>query len=239
MSLEITVPAKYICAIKLFTAGEEDSRTQLHNIGFEVSPKTIFMYASNARMLGCFGIYNPNKSQIKETIIDILVPKDLFKAVKPSNGDVSLVFDDEFNDYDKYKKKWTLKYKKVDISYWVGRELKKASGETITNCAFGDWKKTFPEKTSGEVAQFDPKHIEILGKANRMLTSGRGDMVHISHNGEMPAIVHLDEQDFIGVMSSLNKNFFGFHVKTIPAWLEVYQRNARYEAENNKGGKKA
>jgi DNA polymerase-3 subunit beta len=76
-------------------------------------------------------------------------------------------------------------------------------GFTPLSGKFPDYMRVIPDKTSGEVGQFDAEYIYAFAQVNKALGASKSGLVKIDHNGgSAVALVHLSADDnFVGVLA--------------------------------------
>ena len=73
-------------------------------------------------------------------------------------------------------------------------------GFSFIGGVYPDWRRVVPEKTSGDVAQFDVELLVQLMKCNKALGAKWPGRIKLSHNGSSGALVSLVDDRFVGVV---------------------------------------
>lgn len=192
MEYNLTVPAAYIAVLKLFV-GKQDIRQYLNGIALEIGASESRAVATDGHRLGMFRIKS-EQPYVSPTdpLINILIPLELLQGIK-AKGEVEISLGEcevleplpgQQRDLS-VRRPVTLTYAGVSVS-----------GMT-TDARYVDFRRSIPQKTSGEAAQFNPLYVGDLHKAAHLLGYKLGG--GIAHNGTLPALIHLDE-NFIGVI---------------------------------------
>jgi len=162
-------------------AAEKDIRFYMNGvyIDFQVD-KTIYV-ATNGHILGVY-----TEDAKNEHTFNVIVPRDIVKQLKPKKGTAkwgTLVFDPEAK---------------------TGRILNPADsqdfGFTSLAGVYPDYLRVIPDKTSGEVGQFDAQYVYAFAQVNKALGASYPGRFKIDHNGERGALVHLPDENFVGVL---------------------------------------
>ena len=162
-------------------AADKDIRQYLNGVYIDFQfDKTIYV-ATNGHMLGVYTEVAQN-----EHTFTVIIPRDLVKQLKPKPGNAkwgTLVFDPEAK---------------------TGRVLNPANsqdfGFTPIEGVYPDYMRVIPEKTSGEVGQFDAEYVYAFAQVNKALGASYPGRFKIDHNGERGALVHLPDENFVGVL---------------------------------------
>lgn len=80
---------------------------------------------------------------------------------------------------------------------------------------FPDYERVVPHAISGEVAQFDPELIARFAKAAAVY-SGKSRAIRIEHNGDGGALVHANDDGFIGIVMPWRTG----GTVGLPAWIK-------------------
>ena len=163
-------------------AAEKDIRFYMNGvyIDFQVD-KTIYV-ATNGHILGVY-----TEDAENEHTFTVIIPRDVVKQLKPKKGTAKwgkLVFDPESNS---------------------GRVLNPANsqdlGFTPLGGSYPDYLRVIPDKTSGEVGQFDAEYLYAFAQVNKALGASNPGVFKLDHNGERgAALVHLFDDNFTGVI---------------------------------------
>lgn len=199
MEIKITVPAKYIAVLMLFSA-KNDERKYFNGINFEIGGAEVRMVATDGHRLGCFRIKSEQEG-ITEPRTNLIVPIELFERIALEGGDVIVTFGKERAGASQ----------PVTVSQG---DLLRLAGETIY-AKYPDWRKAIPKKVSGEAAQLNPAYIHDLVMAWGVLHGSAPHRALIGHNGEKPALVDLYDENFIGVVAALTETKT---LKAPPSW---------------------
>ena len=205
MEVKLTVPAKYIAALKLFTA-EKDIRYYLNGICLEIGRTESRIVATNGHMLGCFRVVS-DQPDIDKPLTSICIASDLLKHIKPA-GDVEFVIGAPVSDTDGRRE--------VRITY-AGLSI---AGHT-TDARYPDWRRVIPDKVSGESAQFNPEYIGRLAKAWACLHGKKNPLVGIGYNGQECALIGLQDSDFIGAIMPISTGYVAIP-SARPDWVSDF-----------------
>jgi hypothetical protein len=214
ITVTLNVPARYICALKLFAA-ENDIRQKLNGIVLEIGRENTYLVASDAYVLGCLRLES-EQPEIGLSPITVIIPNRLLENIKPK-GCVEITLqalvclglvDEEPESCD-----WPIAFK-YDTLEWSGKTM---------NEKYLDWRqRCFPKEYSGKSCQFHMSDWIRLDKAARLLSGRKRSHVTVNYNGQKPALVDLDFSDFIGLVSprldDSNKA-----VPHPPDWLQLEQ----------------
>jgi len=165
----------------LFLAAEKDIRRYLNGVYVDFQlDKTIYV-ATNGHILGVY-----TETAQNEHPFNIIIPRDVVKQLKPKPG----------------IKKWgKLIY---DAESKSGRILNSANsqdfGFTPPPGVYPDYQRVIPEKTSGEVGQYDAEYIYAFAQVNKALGAKYPGIFKIDHNGEGAALIHLPDTAFTGIL---------------------------------------
>jgi hypothetical protein len=193
MRIELTVPAKYIQALKLFAA-KKDIRYYLKAINFEIGKEESRMIASDGVKMGVFRLISP-QSEIKDPIGNVIIPIEVFKSIK-TLGDIEI----------------SIGEVAVGCS---GRLIKisNAGGMPLTVVSmdnhYPDYRRLFLNvgADAETVSQFDPQHLYEIGKAYKALHVGNKKMLSefplIKHSGKTAALIDLGDENFTGLIHPL------------------------------------
>jgi len=142
--------------------------------------KTVYV-ATNGHMLGIY-----TEAAHNDHMFNIIVPRDVVKQLKPKSG----------------KAKWgKLSF---DPESKLGRIINPANSQDFGFIppagVYPDYMRVIPDKTSGEVGQFNAEYLYAFAQVNKVLGAWNPGWVKINHNGERGAIVHLSDDRFTGVI---------------------------------------
>ena len=180
------IPVKYLNAARQFAA-TKDTRAYLKGV-----------YVDGDRIVGCdgamCGVFRlpepvPFKVLLPNTLLDRLkIPKQITT--------VDLSVEDS----------------KVIISY-AGAQVT----EEVDCPNYPDYRRVMPKSVTGEAAQFD---ISLLNRINKAAEALHGksatSRVRIAHNGQGPALIHLDDENFTGCITPLRDQDVP---RETPAWV--------------------
>jgi len=163
-------------------AAEKDIRFYLNGIYIDFqADKTVYV-ATNGHILGIY-----TEKAENEHVFSVIIPRDVVKQLKPKKG--------------------TAKWGKIsyDPETKAGRILNPANtqdfGFTPIEGVYPDYMRVIPEKTSGEVGQFDAEYVYAFAQVNKALGASYPGRFKIDHNGERgAALVHLFDDNFTGVI---------------------------------------
>ena len=212
MEIKLTVPAKYIAALKLFAA-EKDTRYYLNGIYLEIGRSEAHLVATNGHIMGVFRVKR-EQLDIDEPVKNVIIPNEMLKHIK-TNGNVEIVLGDALPDSN--ARPVTLDYNGLAVS-----------GQTVDAC-YPEWQRHFINlKPSGIAAQFNAEYIGRMAKAWAHLYGKRSPMVAIAHNGDGPALIGLDDGNFCGVIMPMGKDYIA-----VPACAPDWARGAGSRAVEN------
>lgn len=203
----LTVEARYIAALSLF-CGNPDDHECFSGICFEIRQAESRLVATNGHMLAVARIQQKPENFFFP-ILDMIVPVHLFKSVTPS-GSVKIEIGDQLVRFSKDGAEILSHYYQVTVTY---------DGITISGNSLDTpspkWRKVIPKKVSGELAQFNPNYIGMLGKVQETLEADSdATCVGIGHNGKGPALVEFSDRNFIAVVMPTSRE----PPSTAPDW---------------------
>jgi DNA polymerase-3 subunit beta len=203
----LTVEARYIAALSLF-CGNTDDHECFGGICFEIMQNESRLVATNGHMLAVARIQQKPENFFFP-ILGMIVPIHLFKSVT-ANGIVQIEIGDQLVKFGKDGSEILSYHYPVTVTY---------DGTTISGNSIDtpspNWRKVIPKKVSGEIAQFNPNYIGLLGKAQETLREDYdSSWVGIGHNGKGPALVEFSDRNFIAVVMPTTKE----NPSTAPDW---------------------
>jgi len=189
----LTIDARYIAALSLF-CGDAEYREYFGGICFEVGYTESRLVATNGDILAVARIQENTKNFIFP-ILNMTVPVHLFESIKPS-GMVKIEIGEQILRYSSDGTEIMSNHYPVTVTY-DGLTI---SGNSL-DTPFPNWRKVVPKKVSGEIAQFNPNYIGMLGKVQEILNPDvDATFVGIGHNGKGPALVEFSDRNFIAVV---------------------------------------
>lgn len=211
MEITLTVPAEFIAVLKLFAA-EKDVREYLNGIGVEIGATESRLVASNGEMLGCFRVMS-EQPEVTAPLTNIVIPNDLLKQIKPK-GTVEITL-------GPLEAKTAGNGEEVPVSHSRPVSIAHAgvtlSGMTIDSEA-PNYRGVIPLRVSGQPGQFNPRLTGALAKAWAILHGGKSTpCVGIGFNGEDPALIDLNNDNFIGIFMPLRPKVVNAPVSA-PPW---------------------
>jgi len=178
--MENTINIEVIRAF-LHLASKKDFRPHLAGVYVDFqSDKTVYA-ATNGHVLGVYTEDAKNEHAFK-----VIVPYDVVKQLKPKTA--------------------TSKWGKLiyDPESKSGRILNPGAGQdlgfTSLPNSYPDFYKVIPDNTSGETAQFDAEYVYAFAQVNKSLGASKPGHFKIDHNGTGGALVHLSDENFVGVL---------------------------------------
>ncbi|MCI0350569.1 MAG: hypothetical protein L0Z53_14185 [Acidobacteriales bacterium] len=205
--VKVTVPAKYICVLKLFCAQKHDVRTHLRGVCLEILGTEARLVATDGYRLGVFRVRNAGLPVATE-MLTAAIPSDLLADIKPK-GSVIITLGEQ--DKVSIERPITIEYPGGGI----------VTGRTIGG-SYPNYRRLIPRELSGDAAQFNAEYIADLAKAARILHESKNISMclpTIGYNGKDAALIDLGNEDFVGVIMPLCDNA----PKRLHAW--VYEMN--------------
>jgi len=210
----LTVEARYIAALSLFCGKPEDHEC-FGGICFEIGQHESRLIATNGHILAVARVQQKPENFIFP-ILDMVVPVHLFESVTP-NGNVKIEIGEQLVRVGKSSGEILSYYHPVTVTY----EGMTISGNSLKT-PFPRWERVIPQEVSGQVAQFNPKYIAILGKAQQTLSAdGDESRVGIGHNGKGPALVEFSDRNFVAVIMPTIRGT----PSTAPEWCHRLSKN--------------
>lgn len=209
-NITIPVPADIMRAIRLFAA-TTDIRHYLNGVCVDVGPCGARLIATDGHMLAIAHVPFDGADIIVP--FQAIIPNESLANVKAKNvNPVTLAMECEKDSTT--QRQFTVRGDKVQVS-----------GVTIDG-SFPNWQRVIPKECSGELAQFNPRYLGIIGKAADILVgtvkSSSGNrfpscpMIH--HNGENAAIVNI-RHDFLAVVMPIRSD--RKTILDIPSWVHA------------------
>lgn len=195
--IKITVPAKYIAALKLFAA-YSGRRNYLKGINLEIGRHESRLVATNGVILGCFRVIC-EQPDVTEPLRDIIIPNELVMPIR-AYGEVEITIGPiDPNQNDDGDAVQAIRARQITLAYgW-----RKMKGKTLDG-EFPDYRRVIPSKVSGDPAQFNPYDVGTLSKAYIALHGARKQPLFcIGFNGTKAALIDLDDPNFVGVISPI------------------------------------
>jgi len=179
--MENTINIEATKALLPLAAGK-DIRRYLNGVYIEFQADKTFYVAANGHVLGIY-----TESVENEHTFNVIIPRGVVKQLKPKSGTEKwgkLIYDPEAKS---------------------GRILNPANsqdfGFTSLAGVYPDYTRIIPDKTSGEVGQFDAEYLYAFAQVNKALGSRNPGVFKLDHNGERgAALVHLSDDRFTGVI---------------------------------------
>jgi DNA polymerase III sliding clamp (beta) subunit (PCNA family) len=208
MTTLITIPTKYLKALKVF-AGKKEEREYLNGIWLDISPKSVKAIATNGHILGVFNLAVP--ADITNSL-HVIIPNDLLDRAKLGKSKQTYIVINEK----------AFKAEK-DYSYHVTiRTDEGMHCDGISyNGGFPEYRSRIPSTTSGEAAHYNVTLLEKIAKAYRELHGSTKEYSYnawIRQNGMQGGLFSLDEYDFIGVIMPVRPDVAKSTI-TRPEWL--------------------
>lgn len=195
--IKITVPARYIAALKLFAA-YSGHRNYPKGINLEIGRYESRLVATNGVILGCFRVIG-DQPDVTEPLRDIIIPNELVRPIR-SYGHVEITIGPiDTNQNDDGDAATVSRARPITLAYgW-----RKMKGKTLDG-GFPDYRRVIPSKVSGDPAQFNPYDVGTLSKAYIALHGARKQPLFcIGFNGTKAALIDLDDPNFVGVISPI------------------------------------
>lgn len=106
-------------------------------------------------------------------------------------------------------------------------KIKLALDGTIIECRpidgkFPDYRRVFPEKTSGETGNFNGEYLADFDKICQKITGNKNAIALISHNGLSAALVDFQDENCIAVICPLRETTLTSIIK--PLWVSNNQK---------------
>lgn len=170
----------------LHLASKGDIRPAINGVFVDFqADKTIYV-ATNGHILGVY----TESTGMSETghVFSVIVPYEVVKQLKPNPKSKlgKLIYDPE-----------SKSGRIINPAAW--QDL----GFTPPDLVYPDYTHVIPDKTSGEVAQFDAEYVYAFAKVNKALGAAYPGRFMIDHNGARAALVHLSDEKFLGVLMPL------------------------------------
>ncbi len=202
MEIKLTVPAKYLAALKLFMA-KQDVRFYLKGIALEIGKHETRMVATDGTVAAACRLLS-DQPEITETPVNVILPDTLLHAIK-AKGDAVI----HIGPREAPRNSCPVRISYAGVDY----------AGTSTDGVYPPWRRIVPTKVSGELAQFNPEIVALVGKAACLIRGKNGPMhVSVGHNGGAAALVDFNDEAFMALISP-NK----IKTPTAPAaWVHEY-----------------
>lgn len=214
MTIQFTLPADIVVALQQFAA-QKDVRYYLNGIHIELHADHAIVCATDGTILGFAHVLLAEELPPFTAPLSLVVPNPVLTGIKARGSRVVFEFG-AARLVDPADADSTVR----DVS--VEQDGVRRAGQTIV-ARYPDVRQAVPRRVSGEAAQFSGALIARLWAATQALNpkAGRKNS-HISpliaHNGEGPALVSFNRDDFFGVIVPLRPD--GATAPTAPpAWL--------------------
>lgn len=168
-------------------AGDRDVRFYLNSVMVEVQQTQTRYVATTGAVLGLYS--EPRENDTSETI-QIIVPRDVVKQLKPNKKMVfgSLVLNDD----------------------GTARILNPASEQDIgfkpIDGVFPDYQRVVPKEVDGTAGNYDVELLYQFVEVNKALGAKYPGMIDLQQNGPTAAaLVRLTDPDFTGVVMPYRK----------------------------------
>jgi len=179
-------------------AADNDLRYYLNGVHITASAGETRLAATDGHVLG---IHRSEQENEDITYAEFILPLDVIKLLKPASKNIDSVI--------------------IDTDGLTGT-ITAVTGATINFSAidgkFPDIQRVIPHRVSGEIAQFRPALLERFAKAAKLLGS-KNQLIHVAHNGNGAALVHLDvSASFVGVVMPFRSFADDGESKSPPMW---------------------
>jgi DNA polymerase-3 subunit beta len=198
-----------IIAMKIYTtlsalkaiailAADNDIRYYLNGVQITANATETRLAATDGHVLG---IHRSEQQNENIDFVEFILPLDVIKLLKPAYKNIDSVV--------------------IDTDGLTGT-ITAVTGATINFSAidgkFPDIQRVIPHRVSGEVSQFKPALLDRFAKAAKLLGS-KNQLIHVAHNGNSAALVHLDvSASFVGVVMPFRSFADDGESKSPPAW---------------------
>jgi DNA polymerase-3 subunit beta len=197
--MKIVIPVQPFYAMHALAA-KEDVRYYLVGILIEKRNDGLFLVATDGNILGAYKV--DGWSGDIENGTQLIVPLSLVKRCKPGKKDKMISI-----EYTEESKLITAKIGTQPII------------ERAIEGRFPQWNRVIPTTCSGEPGQFNPDilgRFSDFGAAMGMPPGARTPI--ISHSGEHGALVHMQIEQFVGVIMPIRMKNIRPPMTKAPAW---------------------
>ena len=191
------INVKALKAVNL-AASTEQVRYYLNGVYLHLKSDHMIMVATDGKkMLAYRDDYDsPEDAQSAKDFGSVIIPRDLINKIKLAKRGAVDTAEIEIT-----------KEKQITIKYCGD-----IFGAHAVDGTFPAYQRVVPATVDNETAQFDAEYVSDLSKAGQVMGFGKP---HIHHNGNGPAIVTFNNDNFLGVLMPIKS------VESLPAfnWL--------------------